>query len=320
MRFSLPYKTKQFFVVLIKLSIVVGAFYFIYHKITYNDNLDFNGFVLFLKQNRLFTVKNGLILLSLSFLNWFLEIKKWQFLVSNLKKLSFLQASAQCLGSLTASLITPNRIGEYGAKAMYYKKSQRKQVVFINLIGNLMQLSITILVGSIGLILFYKNHTISLDYFNIVKGLLILLTFTFFVFFILQQTKYRLQKIDLIKIKNKLTDLGLKHSLIGLTLSLLRYLIFSFQFYYILKLFNVNLDYLQAMTIISSMYLLASIIPTISVFDVVIKGSIALYLFGLVNVAQLPVLSCILLMWILNFAIPSLVGCYYVLKFDLIKN
>ena len=37
MIYSLPYKTKQFFFVLIKLSIVVGAFYFIYQKLANNE-------------------------------------------------------------------------------------------------------------------------------------------------------------------------------------------------------------------------------------------------------------------------------------------
>ena len=45
---SLSYKTKQFFVVLIKLSIVVGAFYFIYLKLTENETLDFRVFIDFL--------------------------------------------------------------------------------------------------------------------------------------------------------------------------------------------------------------------------------------------------------------------------------
>ena len=45
---SLSYKTKQFFVVLIKLSIVVGAFYFIYLKLIENETLDFRVFIDFL--------------------------------------------------------------------------------------------------------------------------------------------------------------------------------------------------------------------------------------------------------------------------------
>ena len=71
------------------------------------------------------------------------------------------------------------------------------------------------------------------------------------------------------------------------------------------------------MILISSMYLLASVIPSISVFDVVIKGSIAVYLFGFVNFNAFSVLTIITLMWLLNFVIPSILGSYYVLNFKL---
>ena len=45
-----------------------------------------------------------------------MEIAKWKILTNNVKKNSWLDATKQSLASLTLSLITPNRIGEYGAK------------------------------------------------------------------------------------------------------------------------------------------------------------------------------------------------------------
>jgi hypothetical protein len=65
------------------------------------------------------------------------------------------------------------------------------------------------------------------------------------------------------------------------------------------------------------MYLLASVVPTISLFDVVIKGSIAIFLFSYVRVNELTILSITTIMWLLNFAIPSIFGSYYVLNFKL---
>ena len=68
------------------------------------------------------------------------------------------------------------------------------------------------------------------------------------------------------------------------------------------------------------MYLLASIIPSIFIFDVIIKGSIAVYLFSLAGVNELIILSIITLMWGLNFVTPSVFGSYYVLNFNFPKN
>jgi hypothetical protein len=51
---SIPHKTKQLLVVLIKLLIVGGAFYFIYNQLANNDKLDWQKFiVLFQKINPL---------------------------------------------------------------------------------------------------------------------------------------------------------------------------------------------------------------------------------------------------------------------------
>jgi len=320
MHSNLPYKTKQFFFVLIKLSIVVGAFYFIYQKLLYNDTLNFSHFIHFLNQNKLFSLKNIVILSFLSGLNWFIEIIKWRFLVSKLKVLSVFEASEQSLGALTASLLTPNRIGEYGAKAIYYPKAHRKRILLINLISNMMQMGITVILGVIGFILYHNTYDTTIDFIKISRGLLIVITIIMITLFVLKQSKYKIKGFSIQKITNYIKTLGLPYITIGLVLSLLRYIIFSFQFYYILILLGIEISYPNAMVIITTLYLLASIIPTISIFDVVIKGSVAIYLFGFANIAELPVLSCALIMWCLNFALPSLIGSYFVLRFNPIKT
>ena len=70
------------------------------------------------------------------------------------------------------------------------------------------------------------------------------------------------------------------------------------------------------MLVISSMYLISSIIPTILILDVVVKGSVALFLFGIVGVNAHTILCIVTLMWILNFAIPSIIGSAYLLKYN----
>jgi len=71
------------------------------------------------------------------------------------------------------------------------------------------------------------------------------------------------------------------------------------------------------MTVITSMYLLASIIPSIFIFDVVIKSSVAVYLFDIVGVNELTTLSIITIMWLLNFVLPSTIGAVFVMTFKL---
>ena len=118
------------------------------------------------------------------------------------------------------------------------------------------------------------------------------------------------------RIKTFIIDIPIKNHLTTIAYSIIRYLIFSFQFYYLLYLFGVDITYFNAMIVITTMYLLSSIVPTIFVFDVVVKGSIALYLFNIVGVNDLTILSVITLMWMLNFVLPSVFGSLFVLNFD----
>ena len=78
------------------------------------------------------------------------------------RKNSWLDATKQSLASLTLSLITPNRIGEYGAKALYYTNDKRKQILLLNFAGNFYQLIITIVLGAIGLVYLSKYSSFSI--------------------------------------------------------------------------------------------------------------------------------------------------------------
>ena len=319
MRYNVPHKIKQFLFVLIKLSIVVGAFCFMYSKIVQNENLEFRKFVAFLNENDVFSLKNSLILILLSSFNWFFEILKWQHLVTILKPISFKSALEQSLGGLTASLITPNRIGDYGAKAIYYTKTFRTKIVLLNLLGNMAQMTITMVLGAIGFILFINRYPIGINYNKAVGIGAIILLIGFVIFYIMTQKRFKTKGFSLVFIIDFITSIPLKAHGLNISLSLIRYLVFSFQFYYLLTVFGVTISYVDAMIIITSMYVLASIVPTISIFDVVVKGSIAMFLFSYLNVNEFIVLSTTTLMWLLNFVIPSIFGSYFVLNFKLPK-
>ncbi|SDG90645.1 Lysylphosphatidylglycerol synthase TM region [Winogradskyella thalassocola] len=319
MRYNVPHKIKQFFFVLLKLSIVVGAVYFIYYKIVENENLEFNKFVAFLKENDVFSLKNSIILIVLSSFNWFFEILKWKHLVYIVKPISFKSALEQSLGGLTASLITPNRIGDYGAKAIYYTKRFRTKIVLLNLLGNMAQMTITTLLGAIGLLLFINHYPIALNYYKIVGVGILIIILGLLVFFGITQKRFKIKGFSVSFIIDFIKSITLKAHGINLSISLIRYLIFSFQFYYLLTLLGVEITYYDAMVIITSMYLLASIVPTISIFDVVVKGSIAVFLFSYIDINEFIILSVTSLMWLLNFVIPSIFGSYFVLNFRLPK-
>ncbi|NVK52387.1 MAG: flippase-like domain-containing protein [Flavobacteriaceae bacterium] len=317
MQQSTIYKSKQFFTLVVKLFIVIGCGYFIYYKLFKNQQLQFDAFFSNSVKNELFSIKNITFLLILTAFNWFFEIKKWQVLVSYLKNISFFEAAKQSLASLTASLITPNRIGEYGAKALYFESGDRKQILALNLVGNLFQLLATIVFGIFGIIYFAFNFTLDkslLNFMLVIGTLFIVLIIAALLLKKLSYKGYSLQTfIQYTKKTSKKSNLKV------LILSFARYSIFLHQFYFMLLLFNVEIQYTEAIFSIFTMYLLASLIPMLSFFDVVVKSSAAILIFSYFNINEIAILSTVMLMWIFNFVIPSIAGSYFVLTFKSVK-
>ena len=301
------HKYKASLILLIKLLIVFGAFYFMYEKIITNPLLTFEQLK---KQFSILFFNNGwLLILVLLFTdaNWLLEIVKWKTLASIERKMTFFEAFEQCFASLTASIITPNRIGEYGAKALFFEGEKRKNIMGLNLIGNLSQLAATIFFGCIGIIYFLMNFPIEIPKINI-QNSLILVVFLFILI-------YFRNKTNVIKVKAFLNKIPKKTYVPVVVLAVLRYLIFTHQFYFLLLLLGVEIDYITALPLIFSMYFIASILPSLTIFDWVIKGSVAVFLFDFVEVNALTIVSITTLMYILNFAIPALFGSIFVLNF-----
>jgi len=313
---NLPYKTKQLFYMLIKLSIVIGAFYFIYNRLTTNEHLNFSVFIEFLTKNNVFSLKNIVFLLFLSFLNWFFEILKWKNLVEIISQISFIEATKQSLAALTASLFTPNRIGDYAAKAIFFKTLKRRKIVLLNLMSHIMQMTVTTLFGIVGSYFFIYTYNPDISYYRLSRFFLLLIIVISFAILGAKQTRFTIKGFSLQKIIDFLKNISKEKHIKNAVYSVIRYLIFSFQFYFLLHLFQVDLYYLNAMVVITTMYLLSSIIPSVFFFDVVIKGSIALYVFGIAGVNDLTILNIITLMWILNFVIPSIIGSFFIMKFN----
>jgi hypothetical protein len=295
-----------------KILIIAGAYYIISTKIldhgVFNNELLIEEFSSF----RLTDYSFLLFLLIFSLSNWILEIFKWKSLVKFIRPISFSKAADQSLSSLTASLITPNRIGEYGAKAIYFEKSERSKIMLLNFLGNFLQMAVTLIFGCLGLLILWENqppimiNSAAFLGFTTIVILLVTLGFLF----------KRKWKVLYSNVKNQFLKIPYAIHKKTLLYSILRYLVFSHQFYLFLIFFGVDLQYALAMPIIFSMYFIASVIPGFVIFDWLVKGSVAVALFGYFGVNEIIVLSITGLMWIFNFAVPSLIGMFFVLTFD----
>ncbi len=300
---AISHKAKHFLVLTAKVLIVAGAFYFIYNQLANNEKLDWQKFVVLFQKNK--SVSGIAFILFLSFLNRYFEILKWQNLVSSIRKITIQESSKQVLGALTAGIFTPNGIGEYAGKALFFKKVKSKKIVFLNLICNGIQMILTIIFGTIGLwVLGFKFWVLII--FLVVLGFWVL-------GFVLK--KIKIKGYSLGQLTEKINELPRAIHQKNIFLGTCRYLVFSHQYYFLFLAFDVQLPYATLIATIATVYFLASSLPTFQFLDFAVKGSVAVYFFGLLGVNEWIVVFVSTLMWLLNIVLPVIIGSYYVLNY-----
>lgn len=305
------YKSKQFLWLVLKLAIVISCGYFIYDKLAYNEDIEFSNFWSYLINFDVFSLKNGLFLIFFTFFNWIMEITKWRLLTKKINPISWSMAAIQTLSSSAFAMITPVRTGEYGIKILYYPKTLRKEIALAAFAGNIYQLFISLVVGSIGIVYLYR-------YFD--KGFISVISLTFLgglfltLILFLLRSRFTVVRTWFAKFLAMFRFTHNREYRSAFLLSLLRYLIFSHQFYFLITLFEIDLSYVDAMACITAMYGLTSVVPILPIFDFLLKGSVSIMVFSFFSVNPIWIICITSLMWILNFAIPSILGSYYILR------
>ncbi len=312
---AVSHKAKQYLLAAAKVLVLAVTFGYIFYKLKNNPSLDFGAFTatIFSKGN----VSGYLLLLflGLAVANWYFEILKWKILVSTFEKINFKTALKQSLASLTVSLATPNRIGEYGAKALFFESRKRKKILLLNFISSGSQMLVTSFFGIFGLLYLFQNFNIpysvtTLCYFGI--GVILLLVVAYYF----KEKELLMKGFSMAKTIQFYRSIPFQIKFKTVLFSSFRYVIFSGMFYGMLLFFGAKISFIEAIPLIFAMYLLVSVLPTLFIFDVVIRGGVAVWLFSFAGIPELTVLSTVLAMWLLNFVLPSLLGSFFVLTYQ----
>ncbi|WP_235925581.1 lysylphosphatidylglycerol synthase domain-containing protein [Pontibacter burrus] len=254
--------------------------------------------------------------------NWGFEAKKWQLLGQKLESISYWRAYRAVMVGLTLGFITPNRLGDYAGRVLELKSKQRLEAIGAIFIGRFCQLVATVIVGSVGLLYFIVTFFWA-DYPGVSLSLVfLLLTIVAATLLLLYNAQALVAVISAIKPLKKLVSYmaimaNYNSAEISklLLLSLGRYTVFLVQFILLLILFDVKLSALQYVSGVAGTFFIKSIVPSVSLLsDLGVRELSAMYLFGLLGQERLQVLSASLSLWLLNIAVPSLIGLYFVLR------
>lgn len=253
----------------------------------------------------------------LTLANWGLESKKWQLLIQPIQTISFFTAVKSVLAGLTTGLLTPNRLGNFIGRLAFVKKENHNQAIVNTLIGNLAQFVSTLLIGLIGfLTLLYLQFDILNSKLIIIIS--VLLTGVGFLLYFKpatinispinklfsDKTKASIQQVEC-------TPKVLKIKI--LSLSVLRYVVFCIQYYLLFLTFAPSTPILF-FGLITSTFLITTLIPSFFFGKLFVRESVAVFIFSLAYIDTTLVLLVAFLLWLINLAIPAIIGSIIWLK------
>ncbi|GAP43901.1 hypothetical protein TBC1_112059 [Lentimicrobium saccharophilum] len=268
-------------------------------------------------------------------LNWLLETVKWRSLIRYLEPVTLPSAFRSVLAGITFSLFTPNRVGEFLGR-IFTLRANRIKSALLTIAGSISQLIVTLVAGMVALLFFIPQYVGFSerwqDYLYAGLGIFMLLLSLLLVLLLLKVPVITARLDKLIRPQWRHINLYLiviervsRRTLTGvLLLSALRYLVFSAQFYLLLRAFGLEIPYFQAMMLISLTYFVMAAIPTVALADLGIRGSVSIYFIGMYfggnTAAAASILSASTLIWIINLALPALLGVFFIRRISIIRK
>lgn len=274
-----------------------------------------------------------LLVIILMFINWGIEARKWQILVSKIQVVSFGRAYRAIFSGQALAFNTLNRIGESAGRAIFLEEGNRLRGIVLSVVGSMSQIIVTFVMGLLGLL--YLRLAI-LDDTHAVEGFSLFWLDGFFyaitvgiVLFILLYFRLSgfiklLEKIPFIArhkfFVQKLEDFHWKELTRILFLSSCRYVVFVVQYVLLLQVFEVKVSLVEAAAMVSVMFLILAVVPTIALAELGFRGKVSIQLFGLLSTNTIGIIATAAGIWIINLIIPAIAGSLFILGIRLFRN
>ncbi|MEQ7798663.1 hypothetical protein ABDJ41_02520 [Pedobacter sp. ASV1-7] len=318
---SLTSGYKKILSYILKTTIVIFAFWFVYKKLSSNENLkEFRNLLEQIPQWEIVLVM-GLVFLLMLF-NWGLEAVKWKRLISRVESITLWRSVESVFCGLTWAVFTPNRIGEYGGRVFFLSPKRRIIGVVAMAVGNIGQMVLTNVFGAIALSIFIYRF-VPLDY-RLYYALLAL-SAMFCVFFIVFYFNIKWLNGILLSIRftrkyKKFYSILARYSkrelLSILLFCLARYIVFSSQYFILFFWLIPEINHLDILMMVSILFFVQSTLPSLDLFDIGVRSVTAAYFFSFVTSHEVAVIACTASIWLINIIIPAILGSYFVFKLN----
>ncbi len=269
----------------------------------------------------------GVLVLMLA--NWSVEAAKWRLSVAGIFPLSFFNAFRAVLSGVSLSVSMPNRMGEYAGRVLYLPEGSRLKAVSVSLVGSISQVLVTLFSGSCGLLVlkpyFLRAGLINALWFQVLffGTVLVTVVLTIFYFGISHWNRWLprwLRRSRHYYLFHALQVFDASLLLQLLSLSLVRYIIFTVQYVLLFSFFEVHVAAYLVWSATSVLFLMMAVIPTIALAELGLRGQLSLQLMGLFTTNSLGVVVTSVTAWAINLIVPALAGSVLILTRKVFKR
>ncbi len=273
------------------------------------------------------------LVILLMLVNWGMEARKWKVLMNHVQQFSFFRSFKSVLAGCSITMLTPNRVGEYGGRILYVAEGNRIKAISLAIVGSISQLLVTMVMGCLGLFfLRFISHNGSnalnvlpdfwgdvLIYLSVSVTVVVLLFYLRLGWLVSMMEKVgALQKVVThIKVLDEFTGIQLMRVL---SLSFVRYLVFILQYILLLQVMHIDIDGLLLFWLMTVFYLVMAVAPTVGFIELPVRVTACWAILKLYTGNQLGVGTAALGIWLINLVIPAIIGSLLILSVKIVKE
>ncbi len=260
-------------------------------------------------------------------LNWGMESRKWYVLLRAWwPSLRYSAVIRAVLAGIAVSLATPNRIGEYGGRALLLPWQRAADVVLSSLVGSWCQWLVFLVFGWPAAV--YQLHAWLAWPVAYLIGLALVVPLSIVLILILgphwfsrlaaQKTHgrwahYKWWRWLRLKLR-QLLRLEKRIFFSALLWASLRFLTYSVQYLFLLWCFGVSLSVWEGLTGIFCIYLIQAGIPLPPGLGVMTRSELAILIWSGSQIHPLSVLGATFTLYVLNLLLPAVPGFWLIVR------
>ena len=260
--------------------------------------------------------------------NWLIEALKWKLVVKPKENISLGTAAKAVFAGATISSISVNRTGEFLGRIFVLKKYSFWEGAVVTLVGSYAQTFNTFLWGTLSafiLLLPFINELNGLNASLVITtfiilsiGLLIALFFYYKISWAQKLINPKWKKLSKVISILRLVDNPTLTKV--MLLSAFRYLVFSTQFYILMRGASIQLSYQTGLMLIATMFLFNTIRPSIALVEIGLRSASALIVFefyyisllGFDTYPQIEIVAVTSFIWLINIVSPAIIGLLFI--------